>query len=53
MINLESQQAYWARECCKGGNCPICNPLEEENYPSWQEDKDMEDYYERKNNGHA
>ena len=26
MVNLESSQAMWAKECCKGGNCPICNP---------------------------
>jgi len=24
--NLESDQARWAQECCKGGNCPVCNP---------------------------
>ena len=23
---LESDQARWARECCQGGDCPICNP---------------------------
>lgn len=25
---LESSQAYSMKECCKGGNCPICNPKE-------------------------
>lgn len=25
MSLLESDQARWAEECCKGGNCPICN----------------------------
>lgn len=27
---LESDQARWAKECSRGGNCPICNPKEEE-----------------------
>ena len=30
MVNLESDQARWATECCKGGNCPVCNPGPEE-----------------------
>ena len=25
---LESMQAYQVDECCKGGNCPVCNPPE-------------------------
>ena len=48
MVCLESQQAMWARECCHGGNCPICNPYDDDDYPSEQEDMDMEDYYEEK-----
>lgn len=50
MVNLESQQVQWARQCCKHGNCPICNPQEEDegDYPYWKEDQDMEDYYDRK-----
>ena len=38
MVNLESQQAMWARECCKSGNCPVCNPPEEDDW----EDEDEE-----------
>jgi len=30
---LESPQARWAKECCKGGDCPICNPSDEEELP--------------------
>ena len=48
MVNLESSQAQWANECCRGGNCPICNPPEDDDYPAEEEDRDMEDYYENK-----
>jgi hypothetical protein len=44
MVCLESSQARWARECCKGGNCPVCNP----EYESDQEDMDMDEYFEEK-----
>ena len=50
MVCLESQQAQWARECCKDGNCPICNPPEEEecDYDGCQEDCDMDAYFDEK-----
>ena len=25
-----SPQARWSDQCCKGGDCPVCNPPEEE-----------------------
>ena len=25
-----SDQARAARECCRGGNCPVCNPKSED-----------------------
>ena len=23
---LESDQARWAKQCCRKGDCPVCNP---------------------------
>lgn len=35
MTNLESDQARWAQQCCKGGDCPVCNASEGRSPTVW------------------
>ena len=28
-----SPQARWDKECCKGGDCPVCNPAPSDEHP--------------------